>query len=106
MRRLRSSTIASAPARVCGYVPAGLCGDEVVLDPRHEVEFARELGLDVRGHLRSTVYHVPLVHRQRQPDLRLERVAGDVHVLRGDALGRVGHEDGDIGPLERVGRAR
>ena len=70
------------------------------------MEFARHLGLDVRGHVRTPVYHVPLVHRQRQPHFRFEGVPRDVDVLRGDALGGIGHQDGDVGPLERVGGAQ
>ena len=84
------------------HVPAGLRGHEMVPHPRREVEFADDLGQGVRGHLLTTVYHVPLVHGQHQADRGLERVPGDMRVLRGDAFGPVGQEDGDIGPFERM----
>src|SRR5688572_17715783 len=78
----------------------------MVPHPRREVELTSDFGLDLRGHLLATVYHVPLVHRQHQADRGLERVPGDVRVLRGDALGPVRQEDRDVGSFERVRRSQ
>ena len=79
----------------------GLRRDEAMAQPGREVELPRDLTLDRRGRLRTAVDEVPLVHGEHEADEGLEGVAGDVHVLGGQAFRRVREEDRDVGPLER-----
>src|SRR5258705_9542977 len=85
---------------------AGLRRDEPVIHPRRELEFARDLTLDGRGHLRAARDEIPLIDREHEADIRLERVARNVQILSSDALRGVGDEDRGVGPLESADRAQ
>src|SRR6185503_337429 len=77
---------------------------------RREVE-ERDLVVDpldvlVERPIRLVLDEIPLVDRDDEALALLDDIAGDVGVLRGQPLDRVDHEDGDVGPRDRLERSQ
>src|SRR5437867_13379061 len=87
------------------HAATSLCRDEAVIHPGRELEFARDLALDGRRRLRAARDEIPLIDREHEADIRLERIARNVQILSSYALGGVGDEDGGVGSLDRAHRA-